>query len=68
MPRVLLSCPVTERLVPTGYRVEAETGFRRALPHSTRLECPSCGRTHSWYRQEAVLEGRRRRQRREIAG
>ena len=68
MTRVLLSCPVTERLVPTGYEVEADSGFRRALPRSTVLECRSCGRTHSWYRQEAILEGRQRRQRREIAG
>ena len=68
MTRVLLSCPVTERLVPTGYEVEARSGFRRALPRSTVLECGSCGRTHSWYRQEAILEGRQRRQRPEIAG
>ena len=68
MPRVLLSCPVTERLVPTGYEVEAQPGFRRTLPRSTVLACRSCGRIHAWYRQEAVLEGVRRRQRREIAG
>ena len=30
--------------------------------------CVSCGRRHSWNRQEVVLEGVQRRQRREIAG
>ena len=68
MRRILLSCPVTGHLVPTGYEVEGHIGFRRALPHSTVLQCGSCGRTHAWYRQEAVLEGARRRQRREVTG
>ena len=68
MHRVLLVCPVTERLVPTGYEVEDRARFRRALPRSTVLQCGSCGRIHAWYRQEAVLEGAGRRLRREVTG
>ena len=68
MPRVMFRCPVTERLVPTGYESDGDPGFRRLLPHSTTVSCGACGRTHAWHREEVMLEGSERRERRGIGG
>jgi hypothetical protein len=53
----MIVCPVTERRVPTGLQVEATPAFRRQVPHGGSVRCGACGRTHSWYRQETILEG-----------
>jgi hypothetical protein len=63
LPRVVIRCPVTERLVPTGLESDDGSGFRRRLPSSDRLECVACRRTHAWHRGEAMLEGRERKDR-----
>ena len=68
LARVMVRCPLSERLVPTGYESDGAGGFRRRLPRSTVVMCHECRRTHAWYREEAVLEGSERRERREIAG
>jgi hypothetical protein len=54
---VMIVCPVTERRVPTGLWAEAANAFRRHLPYSGSVRCGACGRTHTWYRQETLLEG-----------
>jgi hypothetical protein len=68
LPRVMVRCPMTEHLIPTGYESDGSRGFRSRLPRSTIVLCDSCRRTHAWYREEAILEGTERRERREIAG
>ena len=68
MSRVMVRCPMSERLVPTGYESDGSRAFRRRLPRSTNVICEECHRTHAWYREEAVLEGSERKERREIAG
>jgi hypothetical protein len=55
--KVMIVCPVTERRVPIGLHVEATHAFRRHVPYSGSVRCEACGRTHSWYREETVLEG-----------
>ena len=66
MPRIMVRCPLTERLIPTGYETTGPRGFRRGLPRSTTVACDECQRTHAWYREEAILEGRERRERQEL--
>lgn len=68
MRRLMIRCPLTERLVPTGRESDGGPGFRRSLPGSDALSCLACDRTHTWYREEVVVEGRERRDRPEIAG
>lgn len=59
MSRVMIVCPVTDRLVPTGHESELVSGFRRAVPQSGTLACDACGRAHNWSRPETVLDGAR---------
>jgi hypothetical protein len=54
---VMIVCPVTERRVPTGLQVDATHAFRRQVPYSGSVRCGACDRTHSWYRQETLLDG-----------
>ena len=58
MPRVLIQCPLTEELVPTGLATSDGKRFRRSLPSSSVTGCPACRRSHAWSREEALLEGR----------
>ena len=67
MPRILIQCPLTEQLVPTGLTTIGEKRFRRSLPRSSVTGCPACRRIHAWSREEAVLEGRERRERAGLA-
>ena len=67
MPRVLIQCPLTEQMVPTGLTTTGEKRFRRSLPTSAVIGCPACRRSHAWSREEAVIEGRERRLRTGIA-
>jgi hypothetical protein len=53
---VMIVCPVTERRIPIGLQVEASHAFRRHVPYSGSVRCGACGRTHSWYRQETLLD------------
>ena len=60
MSRVMIICPVTEQPVPTRHEAEATSSFRRSLPESGSLTCEACGRRHSWFRPETLLEGQPR--------
>jgi hypothetical protein len=52
--RILVRCPSTAKLAPTGKTVEealwAETKLNRP-----RLTCPHCGEVHSWTKKDVVL-------------
>ena len=53
MPQVLIPCPVTGDLVPTGVQV---TTLEDVEPEGNLLiACPECGRDHEWTRKDAVL-------------
>lgn len=53
MPPVLIPCPTTGELVPTGANVPRldELGDDTLL----LIACPECGRDHEWTRSDAVL-------------
>ena len=53
MPPVLISCPTTGDLVPTGVNVISleELGDGKLV----LIACPDCGRDHDWTRRDAVL-------------
>ena len=53
MPPVLISCPTTGDLVPTG--VNAISLEELADDKSLLIACPECGRDHEWTRGDAVL-------------
>jgi hypothetical protein len=53
MPQVvLIACPETDELVPTGVRVN---GRKDLEPVNHLIACPSCGNDHEWIPAEAVV-------------
>lgn len=54
MRRVMITCPATDRLVPTGFEMPAN-----AMKNSTvfaAVDCPECGKIHDWSMSDAVAE------------
>jgi hypothetical protein len=52
MPDIMIRCPTTRREVPTGLTTEA-IKFDSLYGITIPMECPECGRTHTWKREEA---------------
>jgi len=52
MAAVLISCPRTNALVPTGAHVE---DIGELQPLNLLIDCPDCGADHEWSPVEAVL-------------
>ena len=52
MAAVLISCPQTGALVPTGAHVE---NIGELEPTNLLRDCPDCGADHEWAPVEAVL-------------
>ena len=52
MAAVLISCPATNALVPTGMNVPSLEDLE---PVNLLIDCPDCGRDHEWTPNEAVL-------------
>lgn len=52
MAAVLISCPRTGALVPTGANVE---DIDELEPTNMLIDCPDCGADHEWTPVEAVL-------------
>lgn len=54
MQIVLIACPETNELVPTGIRVSDRENIE---PTNVMSACPSCGNEHEWVPTEAVVTG-----------
>ena len=55
MTAVMVTCPNTARVVPTGIEIEPEDF--RALPRiAAPVYCGACGEKHFWTRDDAMLE------------
>lgn len=52
MPPVLIVCPITEDIVPTGVDVES---IEELTTNHLLIACPQCGRDHDWTPADAVL-------------
>ena len=53
MPQVLISCPITRELIPTGVHVVSLEDVERQ--ENLLFACPERGRDHEWKREDAVL-------------
>ena len=53
MAPVLISCPVTDPLVPTG--IEAESEDELDTEGHVLQGCPDCGGDHEWDSSDAAL-------------
>ena len=52
--RILVRCPSTGRLTPTGKTVE-ESAWEETKLKSPRLSCPHCNQVHTWTKKDVVL-------------
>ncbi|MEP6809540.1 MAG: hypothetical protein ABI992_04800 [Chthoniobacterales bacterium] len=52
--RVLVRCPSTAKLTPTGQTVEEESWESTKLKVNKAV-CPHCQGTHSWTKEDVVL-------------
>jgi hypothetical protein len=52
--RILVRCPVTAKLTPTGQVVEEELWSSTKLK-SHKVTCTHCAQVHSWTKKDVVL-------------
>ena len=52
--RILVRCPSTAKLTPTGQTVEEES-WGDTKVKETKIECPHCETTHAWTKKDVVL-------------
>jgi hypothetical protein len=52
--RILVRCPSTGKLAPTGKTVE-EAAWDGTKLNRPRLTCPHCRQVHSWTKKDVVL-------------
>jgi hypothetical protein len=52
--RILVRCPATGRLAPTGKTVQ-ESAWNDTKLNRPRLTCPHCHQVHSWTKKDVVL-------------
>ena len=55
MPPILIACPATGELVPTGARATDAEDLEYLPEKNLLIACPGCGRDHEWTRQDAVV-------------
>jgi hypothetical protein len=52
--RILVRCPSTGKLTPTGRTVK-EAAWDKTKLDRPRLTCPHCRQVHSWTKKDVVL-------------
>lgn len=52
MPPVLITCPNTGDLIPTGAMADR---LEDLDPDNLVIACPECGRDHEWTPEDAVI-------------
>lgn len=55
MGHVLMRCPTTNRLVPTGV-ITDPASFASSQFEDNESDCAACGRMHTWSKKDVVLE------------
>jgi endogenous inhibitor of DNA gyrase (YacG/DUF329 family) len=55
MANVVIKCPKTGKLVPTGMNMD-EASFKSSSMTNNSFNCPACGETHTWNKDQASLQ------------
>ena len=53
--RILVRCPSTAKLTPTGQTVEEESWSEAKMKKAEKIDCPHCESTHAWTKKDVVL-------------
>lgn len=54
--QVMIRCPETGKPLSTGLSMDAGS-FESSTLENDSVECPHCGKTHTWSKEDAFLEG-----------
>jgi len=54
MAKVMIKCPTTGKLVPTGVEMD-QASFETAQLADNGIRCPACGESHVWNKEDAQL-------------
>jgi len=55
MNRILIKCPTTGRMIYRGFAMDPKI-FEASPVEENPVECPACGKTHTWTKRDAYLE------------
>ena len=55
MGQIVIKCPVTGRLVPTGMGAD-KSSFEASSYEGNSFQCPECGNMHTWDKKDAQLQ------------
>jgi hypothetical protein len=55
MPRLMIMCPDTKKLIPTGLSMDKHSFDASTLEDNT-VRCPACGKDHTWSKSDVVFE------------
>ena len=51
MGQLMIKCPITGELVPTGITMD-KTSFESSTFANNSIKCPSCGKIHTWSKKD----------------
>ena len=54
MKRILVRCPSTAKLTPSGQTIDEQLWERAKIKHP-KFTCTHCGQKHSWTKKDVVL-------------
>lgn len=57
MPRLMITCPTTNKAVPTGMSMD-QASFENPTNtmENNSSQCAACGQMHTWSKADAFLE------------
>ena len=55
MHRIFIKCPSTNKLIYTGFAMDAAI-FRASPVEQNPIDCPACKQKHSWKKEDALFE------------
>jgi len=56
MFNVMIVCPKTGELIPTGIAVNSRSSFENSQFKKNSVKCPKCGKNHIWSKKDVQLE------------
>jgi hypothetical protein len=54
--RIVIKCPITGKLVYTGFAMDPETFNASPVEEMDPIECPACHQMHRWTKKDALFE------------
>ena len=55
MGRVMIKCPKTGEMIPTGISMDEESFRNSRTLQGGRVQCPECGAIHTWSASDAIV-------------